>query len=127
MSAYGQMLDDGPGPLPASDRPPIDLVHLTRMTFGERNLEREVLLLFVRQAEKLLIPLRTADSPMVATLAHTLKGSARGIGAWRAAQAAEAVEESASDGEARRSEAVQELEAAIQEASAFIGELLTSS
>src|SRR5205085_2261563 len=36
-------------PLTSLERP-IDLVHLSRMTFGDRSLEREVLALFDRQA-----------------------------------------------------------------------------
>ena len=35
-------------PLVPGDRP-IDLVHLSRMTLGDRELERDVLLLFERQ------------------------------------------------------------------------------
>jgi HPt (histidine-containing phosphotransfer) domain-containing protein len=76
---------------PASD--PIDLDHLSRMTLGERSLEREVLALFDRQADILLERMNSAAPAGVATLAHTLKGSARGIGAWGVAQAAEAVEQ----------------------------------
>jgi hypothetical protein len=40
----------------------LDRAHLARMTFNDRNLEREVLQLFGRQAELLmqrLLPLRT--------------------------------------------------------------------
>ena len=35
------------------------------------------------------------EPALAATAAHTLKGSARGIGAWRVAQAAERVERAA--------------------------------
>jgi HPt (histidine-containing phosphotransfer) domain-containing protein len=71
---------------------PIDLAHLARMTLGERSLEREVLQLFDRQAAMLLTRMRQSCPAVVAACAHTLKGSARGIGAWRVASAAEAVE-----------------------------------
>lgn len=111
----------------ASAERPIDLVHLTRMTLGERTLEREVLQLFVRQAENLLTQMRVADPGLVTALAHRLKGSARGIGAWRAARAAEAMEAAAAGEEARRNLAAQELEAAIQEAGAFVRELLPAN
>ena len=70
---------------------PIDLDHLSRMTLGERRREREVLALFDRQADILLERMNSAAPAGVATLAHTLKGSARGIGAWAVASAAEAV------------------------------------
>jgi hypothetical protein len=82
-----------------SDAPPfapsdqaIDLQHLARMTLGEHALEREVLSLFDRQAGMLLGRMRDAGPAIVAAFAHTLKGSARGIGAWRVAEAADAVE-----------------------------------
>ncbi|MGE0749655.1 MAG: Hpt domain-containing protein [Variibacter sp.] len=71
---------------------PIDLVHLARSTLGDRSLEREVLALFERQAAILLQRMQDAEPAMLAGLAHTLKGSARGIGAWRVAAAAEQVE-----------------------------------
>ena len=70
----------------------IDLKHLARMTLGERSLEAEVLMLFDRQAAVLLDHTRQAAPQAIAAFAHTLKGSARGIGAWRVAAAAEAVE-----------------------------------
>jgi HPt (histidine-containing phosphotransfer) domain-containing protein len=70
----------------------IDLKHLARMTLGDRSLEAEVLTLFDRQAAVLLNHMRQSAPPAVAAFAHTLKGSARGIGAWRVAAAAAAVE-----------------------------------
>ena len=74
---------------------PIDLDHLARMTLGDRSLECEVLALFDRQAGMLLGRMRDATPAAIAATAHTLKGSARGIGAWRVAQAAEALEQAA--------------------------------
>jgi HPt (histidine-containing phosphotransfer) domain-containing protein len=73
----------------------IDLAHLARMTLGEASLETEVLRLFDRQAEILLAHMRDATPAAAAAFAHTLKGSASGIGAWGVAAAAEAVEASA--------------------------------
>ena len=73
----------------------IDRAHLKRMTFGDRTLEREVLQLFERQAALLIERMRTGDAAAIATLAHTLKGSALGIGAGGVAQAARAVEAAA--------------------------------
>jgi HPt (histidine-containing phosphotransfer) domain-containing protein len=80
-----------------SDRDVIDRAHLTRMTLGDKSLEREVLQLFDRQSELLLARMHDAPASAIATLAHTLKGSARGIGAWRVAEAAEALEQAAQD------------------------------
>lgn len=80
------------------DDQPIDFPHLFRMTLGDHSLQREVLQLFDRQAEMLIARMAAAESATVAALAHTLKGSARGIGAWNVASAAEAVEVAASAG-----------------------------
>lgn len=99
----------------------IDLVHLSRMTLGERSLEREVLALFDRQTEILLPRIRLAEARAAATLAHTLKGSALGIGAFRVARAAEAVEQ-ATGGEVAA--AVATLGVAIAETRAEIARLL---
>src|SRR4051794_40629473 len=66
-------------PLAPIERP-IDLEHLSHMTLGEVSLEREVLQLFGRQAEMLMVRMQTAAPAVVAAAAHTLKGSARGIG-----------------------------------------------
>ena len=81
---------------PAVERlvdPPIDRAHLSRQTLGDRDLEREILSLFVRQSVMLgkRIEHSVAGSER-RDLAHTLNGSARAIGAWRVAEAAEAVE-----------------------------------
>ena len=61
----------------------IDLGHLGRMTLGERTLEREVLTLFVRQGDMLLRRMRQSAPAVIAASAHTLKGSALSVGAWR--------------------------------------------
>jgi HPt (histidine-containing phosphotransfer) domain-containing protein len=98
----------------------IDLDHLSRMTLGERSLEREVLALFDRQAEILLGRIRE-DAATAGAAAHTLKGSARGIGAWAVAQAAEAVERAGDTGLAAT---VGALGAAIADARLAIADLL---
>jgi HPt (histidine-containing phosphotransfer) domain-containing protein len=111
------------------DRKPtvIDDTHLERMTLGDRRLEREVLELFVRQTTIMLGRIVGADPAMAAAAAHTLKGSARGIGAWRVARAAELVENAASGDSAdgAMEDAVTELKSASLEASAAIGSRLT--
>jgi HPt (histidine-containing phosphotransfer) domain-containing protein len=102
----------------------VDLVHLARMTLGDRSLEREVLQLFVRQASLLLGRMQAAEPDGVGTLAHTLKGSARGIGAWRVAEAAEAVELAFADGPDAARASLSLLTAAVAEARALIDDLL---
>jgi len=115
---------DEPAPSLAPDDRPIDLVHLARMTLGERSLEREVLSLFDRQSTLLLARMRSAAPGGMLTLAHTLKGSARGIGAWRVARAAEALEVADAAGIGA---ALAALDAATNEARALIAELLKAN
>lgn len=106
----------------------IDLVHLARMTFGDRSLEREVLQLFDRQACILMAKVREGSPGAVGALAHTLKGSARGIGADRVASAAEAVERASASGSDRDlKSAVDRLAAAAEEARGVIAELLQAA
>jgi len=103
----------------------IDLAHLARMTLGERSLEAEVLTLFDRQAEILLAHMRDCAPAAVAAFAHTLKGSARGIGAWRVAAAADAVEMNVIAANAGGvAGAVARLSAAVDEAEAVIADRL---
>lgn len=105
----------------------IDETHLERMTLGDRRLEREVLELFVRQTTIMLGRIVGADQALAAAAAHTLKGSARGIGAWRVARAAELVESAAGGegGPSAMEDAVTELKSASLEASAAIGARLS--
>jgi HPt (histidine-containing phosphotransfer) domain-containing protein len=98
----------------------IDVAHLSRMTLGERSLEREVLRLFDRQAEMLLPRIRRGEPAVAAAAAHTLKGSANGIGAFRVARAAEAVEQA---GDAAIAAAIDTLAAVLAEAKAEIARL----
>lgn len=116
-------IDSSEAPLAPGDRP-IDLVHLARTTMGDRTLEREVLQLFDRQSSLLIARMRSAAPGAVAMLAHTLKGSARGIGAWRVARAAEALEVADA---LEVSVALDRLAAASEEARAVIAELLRAN
>src|SRR5262245_22709300 len=102
----------------------LDRDHLARMTFGDRSLEQEVLQLFDRQSELLLARMRSSEPAAIATLAHTLKGSAVGIGATRVARAAAEAElvARANPGESRR--AIDELAQAVEEARAEISALV---
>ena len=109
----------------ASSRP-VDLVHLSRYTLGERALEREVLQLFCTQSTIYLERLSEARSDKDwKDAAHSLKGSAYAIGAWRTAEAAERAE--ALSGEAlaqARALRLREIESSVREAETYIGALL---
>src|SRR3954467_277835 len=96
MPLHLEQVDWMPSPPLAPDDGPIDTAHLTRMTLGDAGLEREVLAMFSGQAVRLIEALAAwpADA---AEIAHTLIGSARAIGAFQVAEAAEALEASLRD------------------------------
>lgn len=83
---------------PDSAAPVFDRGHLQRYTLGDRNLQCEVLGLFREQISSSLVALNEAiDSNDMAAwrmAAHTLKGSAWAVGAFRLAEAAEIAERS---------------------------------
>ncbi len=75
------------------DTPLLDRAHLDAQTFGDADLAREVLGLFERQLDRLPPLIAQAPEPGARVdAAHTLKGSARGVGALRVAGCAEACE-----------------------------------
>lgn len=114
---------------PVAERP-LDLVHLSRQSLGDRSLEKELLMLFDRQAEQIIARLDSevgaGDRKWRRDLSHTLAGSAKAVGALRVARTASAYEEalfsSATDRELKvlRDEMAGEVAAARQ----AIGELL---
>ncbi|MFB9979539.1 Hpt domain-containing protein [Mesorhizobium kowhaii] len=71
---------------------PVDLAHLARQTMGDRSLEQEVLALFVQQALSVRDKIVDADIKDRLLLAHGLKGSARGVGAFAIADCATEIE-----------------------------------
>lgn len=108
-------------------KPAIDVEHLARMTLGERSLEREVLELFGRQADLLLPRIRRGDPALAAASAHTLKGSAVGIGAFEVARAAEAVEKAKGGNQnANFIAAIETLSVVLEETKAEIARLLAN-
>jgi len=99
----------------------LDGGHLERMTLGDSRLAREVLQIFVRQSAMLLGRICESEPATVATAAHTMVGSARGIGAWRVADAAERLERAGRErSEDGIGDAIVELKAASLEVTAAI-------
>ncbi len=100
----------------------IDQAHLERMTLGDVALEREVLRMFSAQAASVVALLASwpADA---AALAHTLKGSARAIGAFAVADAAGDLEDALRQG-ADAAEQFAALEAAVDLARGAIADRL---
>ncbi|MDX8528261.1 Hpt domain-containing protein [Mesorhizobium sp. MSK_1335] len=94
---------------------PVDLGHLARQTMGDRDLEREVLALFVHQSLSVRDQIADADAKQRALLAHGLKGSARGIGAFAVAECAAIIEQQPED-----TRALKRLSTLIEEVRDFI-------
>lgn len=100
----------------------IDEAHLARMTLGDEALARDVLTMFSAQAVSLMALLSSwpADA---AALAHTLKGSARAIGAFAVADAAGDLEDALRHG-ADAADLLASLEVAVDHARGAIADLL---
>jgi HPt (histidine-containing phosphotransfer) domain-containing protein len=125
MPLHLERIDWMPSPPLAPDDGPIDLEHLARMTLGDAHLEREVLAMFSSQVAGQLSALSSLP-PEAAALAHTLKGSARAIGAFDVAEAAECLEAVIRGGE-DASRALAELREAIAQARDAIDAMLRRS
>ena len=125
MAAVSRVVDQ-PSPPPGASAQVIDTQHLFRMTLGELSLQREVLALFDRQADILLPRIRRGAPAVAAASAHTLKGSAVGIGAFEVARAAEAVEHArgCEIADAALAGAIDRLAAVLEEAKVEIARLL---
>jgi HPt (histidine-containing phosphotransfer) domain-containing protein len=125
MPLHLQRIDWMPSPPLVPDDGPIDLDHLKRMTLGDESLEREVLAMFSAQSVSLIGALAALPAE-AAGLVHTLKGSARAVGAFAVADAA-AVLEAALKNSGDPAEALAELKDAVAQARAAIDALLRRS
>lgn len=100
---------------------PIDHAHLSRYTLGDRALEVEILGLFAGQAPETLAALAgAADAKAWRDAAHTIKGSARSVGALRVAAAAAAAEALAGAPEAERARAAAQVADAVREVCHYV-------
>ena len=125
MPLHLERIEWMPSPPLAPDDGPIDFEHLSRMTLGDASLEQEVLAMFVAQSTTLVSTL--AAMPVDASaLAHTLKGSARAIGAFSVADAAARLEAAIARG-FDTSAALAELGETVAEARAAIEAVLRRS
>ena len=96
---------------------PVDYHHLKAQAAGDVDVMREVLNLFVAHTEQIIAELeRAEDAKTWKQWAHTLKGSARGIGAFAVAEAAGVAEHHLMD-----KTKLEPLKSAFLEARAFIG------
>ena len=75
---------------------PVDLEHLARYTGGDHALNAEILKLFDGQVSEMVGQLRTIaaarDAKRWREVTHTIKGAARGVGAFAMGDAAAAAE-----------------------------------
>jgi HPt (histidine-containing phosphotransfer) domain-containing protein len=83
----------------ASRARPVDLTHLAKQTLGDRALEQEVLKLFIQQALSARDQMSEAPVRERLRLAHGLKGSARGVGAFAIADCVADIEKRPDDGQ----------------------------
>ncbi len=96
---------------------PVDYEHLRNQAAGNVSVMREVLELFVTHCEQVLAELESAqDAKTWKQWTHTLKGSARGVGAFAIADAAAEAERHSMD-----KNTLGPIRAAFAEARTFIG------
>ena len=91
MPLHFERIEWMPSPPLAPSDGPIDFEHLQRMTLGDAAIEQEVLTIFAAQSARLVQTLAAMPADASA-LAHTIKGSARAIGAFSVADAAARLE-----------------------------------
>jgi HPt (histidine-containing phosphotransfer) domain-containing protein len=108
--------------LPLAEKVPLDRDHLRRTTLGDAALEREVLAMFLKQAARLVDALAALPSE-ARTLTHTLKGSARAVGAHLVAEHAERLDVAIRDG-GDAAQALSGLTAAVADARTAIEAIL---
>jgi HPt (histidine-containing phosphotransfer) domain-containing protein len=101
---------------------PIDRTHLARYSLGSPTLEREILGLFLAQLPLSIEQLRFAATDREWQIAaHTIKGSARAVGAWQVARLAlEAEQSSGAADEGERDRLLSAMEAACDEVQAYV-------
>jgi len=116
----------------AAASPAIDLVHLGQQCLGDKSLEMELLALFDRQAARIADELTMPDladheRAERCDLAHTLKGSAQAVGAWRVAEAAAAYEKAAPEAcRTALGARAADVQRCVKEARDMIGSILTT-
>ncbi|GGB37173.1 hypothetical protein GCM10011316_06600 [Roseibium aquae] len=103
--------------------PPVDLVQLATSTMGNRDLELQILQMFRTQSRDMLARLsRESDPGARKDLAHTLKGSARALGAAGVASACQSIEDALNRGEEPPLAALAQ---AVDEATVYIDSLVS--
>jgi HPt (histidine-containing phosphotransfer) domain-containing protein len=108
----------------------IDLEHLARYTGGEKGLNGEILRLFDGQITSMVAELNgllaSRDSKRWREIAHTIKGAARGVGAFEMGEAAARAEPVDPADSAQATAAIQKLEREAETVRAFISTYLAA-
>ena len=97
----------------------LDLDHLARQTMDDADLQRDLLVIFQHQMAEKITALSAPDAA-VQSLAHSIKGSARGVGAFDLALVAEALEQKAEADPAIIAELTTLLDETLLEVHAFL-------
>jgi len=110
---------------------PVDLAHLARYTGGDKSLNAEILRLFDGQISEMVEQLQSIiaqrDQKKWRQVTHTIKGAARGVGAFAMGQAAadaEPVDPSAQPD--RAGQALETLKSQGEAVQAFIADYLAA-
>jgi HPt (histidine-containing phosphotransfer) domain-containing protein len=113
---------DAMAPAAPDDAQPIDRAHLSRYTLGSLTLEREVLGLFLAQLPLTIEQLRFATTDREWQIAaHTIKGSARAVGAWQVAHLGQEAERTSGvEDEMERTRILTALEEACEAVEAYV-------
>lgn len=112
----------------AAGQDPIDRAHLARYSLGSPTLEREILGLFLAQLPLSIEQLRFAATDREWQIAaHTIKGSARAVGAGQVARLALRAEQSSGAADAEvRDRLLSDLEEACETVQAYVEEAFPS-
>jgi len=107
---------------------PIDLVHLAKFTMGDTALEEEILGLFERQSQLYIGQLeKSASAKEWFAAAHTIKGSAKSVGAFHVAKLAEEAEKLGDEASAaEKTVLLQKMRTELDSVSSYIQGLLGS-
>ncbi len=115
----------------STDPKPIDLAHLARYTGGEKALNAEILRLFDNQVTDMVGQLNAVlqihDAKRWREIAHTIKGAARGVGAFGMGEAAAAAEPIDPTNEAKARAAIDTLQHEADSVRGFIQKYLAAA
>jgi HPt (histidine-containing phosphotransfer) domain-containing protein len=118
-------------PALSTDPTPIDLAHLARYTGGEKALNAEILKLFDGQVTDMVgqlnAVLQIRDAKRWREITHTIKGAARGVGAFGMGEAAAAAEPIDPANEAKARAAIDTLQHEADSVRGFIQKYLAAA